>query len=375
MRRRDFLSGAIGASLTLNAAAAPLMQEAPATPSKLKILVLGGTGFIGPPTVRYAVERGHEVTIFSRGRSRSDVPGVRHMIGDRNNDLSALKGHHWDVVIDNNARDYRWVKLSTDLLKDSTEHYVFISTISAYAAETFSTGYALVDNPYSGPQISASSSLAQPPDGFEMGQELSYGPSKALAEKLVRAAFPGRATVVRPGFIVGPGDPSDRFTYWPARIDTGGEILVPGDGTDQIQIVDVRDLMEFTVRLAESSTFGDFNGVGPSSPLSMAEMIYGIRAVTSSRVQFSWVPISFLRGVDIRPYVDMPIWIPGDPLSSVDNSLAVDAGLTFRPLAVTAADTLAWHKERPEQERRKLRIGIDAKREKEVLRAWHESTA
>ena len=134
---------------------------------------------------------------------------------------------------------------------------------------------------------------------------------------------------------------------------------MPGDGTDQIQIIDARDLMEFTVRLAESSTFGRFNGVGPSSPLSMAEMVYGIRAVTSSRVHFRWVPISFLRDTGIRPCVDMPIWIPGDPLSSVDNSLAMDAGLTFRPLAVTAADTLAWHKQRPKEERKKLQMWKD----------------
>ena len=208
-----------------------------------------------------------------------------------------------------------------------------------------------------------------------MGQELPYGPSKALAEKLVNEAFPGRATVVRPGFIVGPGDPSDRFTYWPVRVDKGGEILVPGDGTDLVQIIDARDLMEFTVRLAETSTFGDFNGVGPSSPLSMAEMVYGIRAITSSRVEFSWVPISFLRSMDVKPYLDMPIWIPGDPLSAVDNSRAIGAGLTFRPLAATAADTLAWHQARPEDERKKLRIGIDPEREQEVLKAWRDHNA
>ena len=373
MKRRQFLAGAVGAGLALGATTQLLARQASPSGSKLKILVLGGTGFIGPPTVRYAVERGHDVTIFTRGRSRSDVPGVKHLVGDRNDDLSALKGRTWDVVLDNNVWDYRWVKLSTEMLKDSVQQYVFISTISAYAGEA--TGYEFLDDPYTGPPITIDSPLAQPPADFEMGQELPYGPTKALSEKIIEEAFPGRTTIVRPGFIVGPGDQSDRFTYWPVRIDTGGEVLVPGDGTDQVQIIDVRDLMEFTVRLAETSTAGIFNGVGPGSRLSMAEMVYGIRALTSSHVSFTWVPTQYLRDNKVQSYSDMPIWIPGDPLSAVDNSHAQKAGLTFRPLAVTAADTLAWHKTRPQEEQDNLRIGIDPNREKEVLKAWHESQA
>jgi len=373
MKRRQFLAGAVGAGLALGATGQLLARQVSPSGSKLRILVLGGTGFIGPPTVRYAVERGHDVTIFSRGRSRSDVPGVKHLVGDRNDDLSALQGGSWDVVIDNNARDYRWVELSTKALKDSVQHYVFISSISAYAGEAL--GYEYLDDPHTGPPVTVDSPLAQPPADFEIGQELPYGPTKALSEKIIEEAFPGRTTIVRPGFIVGPGDPSDRFTYWPVRIDRGGEVLVPGDGTDQVQIIDVRDLMEFTVRLAETSTPGIFNGVGPGSRLSMAELVYGIRSVTSSDVKFTWVPARYLRDNDIQSYTDMPIWIPGDPLSAVDNSHAQKTGLNFRPLAVTAADTLAWHKTRPQEEQDKLRIGIDAKREREVLEAWHKSQA
>ena len=275
MKRRQFLSGAIGAGVALGMSRQLLAGQGPAPGSKLKVLVLGGTGFIGPPTVRYAVERGHEVAIFTRGRSKSVVPGVEHLVGDRNDDLSALRGREWDVVLDNNARDYRWVKLSTEILKDNVRQYVFISTISAYAGEA--TGYEFLDEPYAGPRIDINSPLAQPPADFEMGEELPYGPTKALSEKIVQEAFPGRSTIVRPGFIVGPGDPSDRFTYWPVRIDRGGEVLVPGDGNDEVQVIDVRDLMEFTVRLAENGTAGVFNGVGIGSRLSMAEMVYGIR--------------------------------------------------------------------------------------------------
>ena len=372
MKRRQFLSGAIGAGLSLGMSQQLLARQASSAGSGLRILVLGGTGFIGPPTVRYAVERGHKVTIFTRS-SRSDVPGVEHLTGDRNDDLSALRGREWDVVIDNNARDYRWVRLSTEVLKDSVEQYIFISTISVYEGEAL--GYEFLDEPFDGQQVDIDSPLKQPPAGFELGEELPYGETKALSEKIVREAFPGRSTIVRPGFIVGPGDPSDRFTYWPVRIDRGGEVLVPGDGNDPVQVIDVRDLMEFTVRLAERSTSGVFNGVGIGSRLSMAEMVYGIRAATSSNVRFTWVPTDFLREHNVQPYSDMPIWIPGDPLSLVDNSHAQAAGLTFRPLAVTAADTLAWHKTRPQENQDNMIQGIAAEREKEVLAAWHASQA
>ncbi len=371
--RRQFLSGAVtvgvatslGASSRLLAAAASTAKPAPK-----RLLILGGTGFIGPPMVRYAVERGHEVTIFTRGRSRSDVPGVEQLIGDRTGDLDALKGRTWDVVLDNNARDYRWVQLTTELLKDSVEHYLFVSTISAYAGEA--TGYEFVDRPYDGAPIDTTSPLAEPPAGFEMGQELPYGPTKALAERIAEEAFPGRTTIVRPGFIVGPGDPTDRFTYWPVRIDRGGEVLAPGDGADPVQYIDVRDLTEWMVRLVETGTVGAFNGVGIGAPLSMAEMLYGMRAVTSSSVSFTWVPIDFLREHDVQSYSDMPIWIPGDPLSAVGNSQSIAAGLTFRPLAVTAADTLAWHRSRPAEQQAELRIGISTERETAVLAAWRK---
>lgn len=361
----------MSAGLALGSASQATAATSQASRS-MKLLILGGTGFIGPPMVRYAVERGHEVTIFTRG-SKSDVPGVEHLVGDRTGDLDALQGRTWDAVLDNNARDYRWVELTTELLKDSAEQYMFVSSISAYAGEA--TGYDFVDNPWSGPPINTESPLAQPGAGFQRGQELPYGPTKALAEHIAHAAFPERTTVVRPGFIVGPGDPTDRFTYWPVRINRGGEVLAPGDGSDQVQFIDVRDLCEWIVRLVESRTFGNFNGVGIGSPLSMAEMLYGMRAITSSAVNFTWVPIPFLMEHNVQPYSDMPIWIPGDPLSAVDNSRAMESGLTFRPLAVTAADTLQWHAARPATEQAELRIGIDAAREKQVLEAWHEHTA
>ncbi len=378
MNRRHFLTGAGAMSVGMALSASTQLMAASSTEistgkhSAKRLLILGGTGFIGPPMVRYAVDRGHEVTIFTRGKTKANIPDVEHLVGDRSGDLNALKGRTWDAVLDNNAQDYRWVKLTTELLKDRAEHYLFVSSISAYAGEA--TGYDYVDKPWTEPPINTKSPLALPPDDFNQGQELPYGQSKAMGEKLTSSAFPGRTTIVRPGFIVGPGDQSDRFTYWPARIDKGGEVLAPGDGTDPVQIIDVRDLTEWIVRLVENATHGSFNGVGIGSPLSMAEMLYGIRAVTSSRVKFTWVSIPFLRKNDIQSYSDMPIWIPGDPFSSVDNSLAITSGLTFRPLAVTATDTLEWHLTRPAEQQEELRIGIKPDREKRVLAAWHKST-
>lgn len=369
MKRREFLLGA--GALGAGGALSPLPFATAATaasPASKRLLILGGTGFIGPPMLEYAVNRGHEVTIFTRGNREPSIAGIEHLVGDRNDDLSALEGREWDVVLDNNARDYRWVQRTTELLKDAVDQYVFVSSISAYAGEAL--GYEFTeDAPVAG--VTVDSPLAEPPEGFVMGEELEYGPTKAMSEQIIEAAFPGRTTIVRPGFIVGPGDPTDRFTYWPARIHAGGEVLAPGDGNDPVQVIDVRDLTEWIVRLAEGGTAGVFNGVGISAPMSMAEMVYGIRAVTASDVRFTWVPIPFLKEQNVQPYSDMPIWIPNDPLSVVDNSNAKAAGLTFRPLATTAADTLAWHLERGKA----IEFGISREREAEVLAAWHGAGA
>jgi len=343
-----------------------------ARPAPKRMLILGGTGFIGPHTVRTAVERGHEVTIFTRGRTQADLPDVEHLIGDRENDLTALEGRTWDVVLDNNSRDYRWVQRSTELLKDAAEHYLFVSSISAYA--TTIGGYESADRVLREPIIFEDSDRFEPPDGWTDGDDAHYGLTKALGENISHAAFPGRATIVRPGLIVGPGDRTDRFTYWPVRIDLGGEVMAPGNPDHANQIIDQRDLTEWMVRLAEDGVAGDFNGTGPSSRMSMAEMLYGVRAVTSSPVEFTWVEESFLDEQGIRPWADMPAWMPGAELSFVSVQRAVDAGLTFRPLARTATDTLEWDRTRPAEERDNRRAGVTLEREAEVLAAWHART-
>ncbi len=388
--RRDFLrvTGIAGAGLGLGLGA-PVIGRAslsgthpgragiePArkpqqAPAPKRLLILGGTGFIGPHMVRYAVARGHEVTIFTRGRAEADLPDVEHLIGDRNDDLSALENRTWDVVLDNNTQDYRWAQLSTELLRDAAEQYLFVSSISAY----ISTGlaYQHKDRVLYEHLIDEDSERFTPPEGWQDGDDAPYGLMKALSEDIVHAAFPGRATIVRPGLIVGPGDATDRFTYWPVRIFDGGEVLAPGNPEHANQIIDQRDITEWIVRLAEDGVAGDFNATGPGTRMSMAEMLYGIRAATSAPVEFTWVPEDFLEAQGVRPFGDLPAWAPGSDLMYVDIDRALETGLTFRPLAMTSRDTVDWDKTRPEDERRDRRAGISREREREVLDAWREA--
>lgn len=382
--RRDFLKTAtvLGAGVALRPdgdpvpavpvpAARPVRPVRPApaaAPAPKRLLILGGTGFIGPNMVKYAVDRGHTVTILTRGRSPNKVPGVEQLVADREGDLAVLRNRKWDAVLDNNARDYRWVARSTKALRDSTGHYLLVSSISAYKTEPMS--YGLAGKVLAKPVVDESYERFSPPSDWKDGAEAHYGLSKAIAENLTHAAFPGRTTVVRPGLIVGPTDPTDRFTYWPVRIDEGGEVLAPGNPAHSAQVIDQRDLTEWVVRLAENGTMGDFNATGPASRMSMAEMLYGCRAATAAPVEFTWVTEAFLESQKVAPWSDMPAWSPGELLMYVDIRRALAAGLTFRPLAVTAMDTIAWDKERPAAERAARKAGISRAREAELLAAW-----
>lgn len=361
--RRQFVKAAavLGSGLTLCGAA----------PSPKRLLILGGTGFIGPNMVRYAVARGHQVTIFTRGRTKSDIPGVEHLIGDRNDDHSALEGRTWDVVLDNNSRDYRWVRTSTELLKSAARHYILISSISVYDNEML--GYDDKDTVLASPVIGESFRRVGPPADWVEGDEAPYGFTKALAEDAVHQVFAGRSTIVRPGLIVGPGDPTDRFTYWPVRLDEGGEVLAPGNPNHSNQIIDQRDLTEWIVRLAEEETRGDFNATGPADRLSMGSMLEQIGGAIETPHSLTWVSEDFLQKQDVAPWTDLPTWIPGDPLSYVNVSKATAAGLSHRSIATIARDTLEWDKTRPAEERQNRQFGMSRARESELLAAWHEN--
>jgi len=373
--RREFLQMSAAGALSLGALGRLAQAEprpgafAPPSvpdqsPAPLRILILGGTGFLGPQQVEYALARGHSLTLFNRGRTNPELfPDVEQLRGDRNGDLTALEGRSWDAVIDNPSTLPRWVRDSAQLLKDSCERYLFVSSISVYA------GFAKIGMDESAPVGTLDDPTTEQVTGA------TYGPLKALAEQEAERAFPGRATIVRPGLIVGPGDRSDRFTYWPARIDKGGEVLAPGEPTDPVQIVDVRDLGAWMVRLLEDGVSGVFNATGPASPLSIAEMLYGIKAVTTAGAQFTWVDADFLATHEVRPWGHMPVWVPPrddmEGFARVDCSRAIERGLTFRPLADTARDTLEWHNVRPEDEKQHMRAGLPPERETAVLAAWH----
>lgn len=334
------------------------------TDAPLRILILGGTGFIGPNQVQYALDRGHAVTLFNRGVTNASLfPNVPRLVGDRNlpDGHKALETGEWDVVIDNPTANPKWVRDAGKALRGRTKHYIFVSTISV-----FSDNSAPIDE--DGP-------LLAPSDIEAAYDARQYGQNKVRCEVEARTQFGSNVTIVRPGLIVGPGDLSDRFSYWPVRIDRGGEVLAPGTPNDPVQYVDARDLSEWMIRLAETRTLGIFNATGPKSPTTMAEMLYGIKAVTTSDARFTWVPAEFLGANQVRAWSDMPVWVP--PIgrtagfARVICKKAYDAGLTFRPLAETALTTLTWYRGRPAAEQEKARAGLAPDREVAVLAAWH----
>ena len=364
--RRDFIQqAALGvAALSLGACASPSEDEVPKADRRLRLLILGGSGFIGPHQVRYALARGHEVTIFNRGLTNPGLfPHVENLIGDRQGDLTALEGRSWDAVIDNSASTPSWVRRSAQLLGEATHVYLFTSTRSVYS--DFSQVGMQVDGPVY--TIGAGE--------IEDENRLHYGLRKSLCEQEARTIFGERTLVVRPGLIVGPGDPTDRFTYWPVRIERGGEVLAPGDGTDPCMYIDARDLAKWYVHLLEQDIHGTFNALGPDGGLPMIGLLYGIRAVVTSDVDFTWVNSAFLREHRVRSYTDLPLYTAAvgrrAGFARFDIRREVEAGLKLRSLAETTRDTLAWHAARPEEEREELRAGLRPDREAELLAAWH----
>ncbi|MFN7975191.1 MAG: NAD-dependent epimerase/dehydratase family protein [Acidobacteriota bacterium] len=328
-----------------------------------RILILGGTAFLGPAVVGAARARGHEVTLFTRGKTRPDLfPDVERLHGNRDGDLAALAdpGRRWDAVVDTCGYVPRVVRASAELLAPRISHYVFISSISA-----------LGDT--SQPGADESAPVATMPDETVEKVMEFYGALKALCERAAEAAMPGRVANIRPGLIVGPGDPTDRFTYWPVRLARGGDVLAPGDGSDPVQIVDVRDLAAWIVRVIEDGTVGLFNATGPATTLTTRAMIEACRTTTEARVH--WVGASFLADNQVAPWSDLPAWVPAEGeyrgFSTVECARATSRGLTFRPVAETARDTLAWWRTLPDERQTAPKAGLSLEREAEVLAAWH----
>ncbi|MGQ0765978.1 MAG: NAD-dependent epimerase/dehydratase family protein [Gemmatimonadota bacterium] len=355
--RRDFIRLAAAGGVV---SALPRLFDAQArSVAPQRILVLGGTGFIGPHLVHHAVSRGHQVSIFTRGRREAGLPAsVERLVGDRDGRLDALQGRSWDVVIDDSATNPDWVRQSTSLLAPNVGRYMFTSSTGVYY-------------PYLGTGLDESiepRSVAQDPnDGSE-----SYGVRKTQCEHITRQAFGDRALVVRPTYIVGPGDTTDRFPYWPVRLARGGETLAPGRRTDPVQIIDVRDLVEFMLKLLEDGRSGTFNVAGPRSTLTISSFLDQAAAAIGSTSRLVWVDdYIFLAAHGIRGAVPW-IMLEGNNLghTSIRNDRAVAAGLGFRPLATTVRDTLSWWPTVPEDRRSGPRFAISRETEAAALTAW-----
>jgi 2'-hydroxyisoflavone reductase len=374
LRRRDVLRGALaGAALaavpvSLAGCAQPRADAghptATATPAaKKKILILGGTGFLGPKTIASALARGHEVTIFNRGRREKIQPlelKVEHLYGNRDPDLPAeddrgpdgklvtpdagprgleqLVGRRWDVVIDNSGYYPRMVSASARLLaSQGAERYIYISSISAYD----------VNPPKGGDETTPLATLKDPSVESMGDNSENYGGLKAACERAAEAAFPGRTAIVRPGYIIGPGDPTDRFTYWPARVARGGEVLAPGAPTDPLQWIDVRDLADWLVKLVEHGTVGSFNALGPSNPGRWGDVLQAcVVAAGPSAGTLTWVPATWLEENGMGGEDSFPIWVAPtgkfEGFHRFRNDRAEAAGLTFRPIGDTVKALLDW---------------------------------
>jgi len=331
----------------------------------MRLLVLGGTVFLGRHLVDAALARGHGVTLFNRGQHDPDLfPDVERLRGDRGDNLDVLRGRRWDAVVDTCGYVPRVVRASAEFLADAVSHYTFVSSLSVYAATR-----------QPGTDEAAPVSRLQDETIEEITGE-TYGPLKALCEQAAERAIPGRVLNVRPGLIVGPHDPTDRFTYWPARVARGGDVLAPGRPDRQIQFIDVRDLAEWMIRAVEQNLTGVYNADGPDDHLSMGTLLETSKAVSGSNAHFVWVEDQFLIDSGVQPWSEVPLWIPeSDPdaagFFAFDCRKAIAAGLTFRPLEETVRATLEWAATRSTEH--EWRAGLKPDREKELLEAWRET--
>lgn len=328
----------------------------------MNILILGGTIFLGRHLTEAALGRGHKVTLFNRGKSNPGLfSDVETLIGDRKEEMSALEGREWDAVIDTCGYVPGVVRRSAELLKDAVGHYTFHSSISVYA--DFQP--AGIDEDYPLGTLEDESTE-------EVTGE-TYGPLKALCEAAVERAMPGRALNIRPGLIVGPNDPSDRFTYWPVRVAQGGEVLAPDQPEAAVQLIDVRDLAAWNILMIEQNKTGVYNATGPDRVLTMGEMLDACKEVSGSDAHFTWLDAAFIAEYGLAPWSELPLWVPeseGAGFSAVSSARAIEDGLTYRSLEETIQDTLDWHKTRPTD--REFRAGLKPEREEEALKAWKQ---
>ncbi len=357
MNRREIIKAGAGTALALAAG-----KLAANTGQEKTMLILGGTGFIGPHMTGLALAKGWKVTHFNRGKRDADgVENVETLHGDRKGQLDSLKDRKWDVVVDNTGYIPKYQKMSADLLAPNTGYCLYISSISAYAS---------FEKPN---DIGSPTGVLENKDQEEITNE-TYGPMKALCEQYVRDAYGTRSSIVRPGYIVGPLDPTDRFTYWPVRVAKGGDMAVPGTSADPIQIVDVRDLVAFMLDLVDRRVDGYFNAVTPPGAITMGQLMDTSQKVSGADTKLTWINEDFL-AANMKPEeMNFAPWGPmkgpeaGGSLTGM--AASQKEGLRSRPLEEIVRDTLAWHETRPAERKATLRSGFTPEREAEILALW-----
>lgn len=367
MKRRTLVK-AIGTAGI--AASFPFHALGSANENKMNVLFMGGTGFIGPHMVRALLNAGHNVTLFNRGKTNSHLfPDLARIKGDRlTDDIRQVSGKDWDLIVDSSC----YVPRAVDMLMaavdtDKVKQYVFISTISVYAS-------------YSPIGLHEGSPLAQmdeDPDSEDTSKW--YGALKVRCEEQAEKAMPGRVTKVRCGLIIGPGDKTDRFTYWPVRAAQSDEMLAPGDGSDALQTIDVRDLADWVVHCVDNKLVGPFNSTNPAGLYTFQDMLNMCRDELNPDLKLTWVPEEFLDTQNLREAGGLPLWVGSNKdytgLWQVNAELAASMGLKARPLSESIRDIWAWWKTLPEERTLKLKTGISLERQADILASWHKSTA
>jgi len=339
----------------------------------MKLLILGGTKFLGRHLVMAALDRNHEVTVFNRGRHAAPAD-VETISGDRHTDLAKLRGRRWDAVVDTSGMLPRAVKAAAEVLADSIAHYTFISTQNVYA------DVSIPGVSESAPLRTLTSEELDEAYAIDTSAEPSYGKLygglKALCEQAATSVMPGRVLKIRPGLIVGPNDYTDRFTYWVARVARGGEVLAPGRPDTFVQFIDVRDLAEWTLSMIERNETGAYNAQGLPGRVTMGDVLDECKAVSGSDASFTWASEEFLLRENVAAWTDMPLWLPVDAAPHlkgfmfINGDKAVRAGLSFRSLNDTIAATLAWYEETRNDQ---LKAGLDSNREQSLLGKLHAS--
>jgi 2'-hydroxyisoflavone reductase len=371
--RRQFIEGAMAALVGAEAASRfGSAQVTPASSTSLRILILGGTNYIGPHYVRTAVSRGHKVSVFNRGKTKADLsPTVERLIGDRNGDLRSIENREWDAVIDLQTLSPGWIRTLGRALRGRVKHYTFISSVALYAENV-----GIVDE---------NSALLQLEDNVDPyraqpSTHPQYRSFKVICEREAEAQFPRIALVIRPTVISGPEDPAHWIGYWLGRMRKSGEIAAPGDPLAPVQYIDAFDLAEWNVSMVERGETGAYNAAGPSMPMGMGELLGAARSMFSIPTRLTWIPSHWLIAQGIKSGQASIFWVRPPDLAEPDAvwlsykvscEKAIAKGLSFRPLATTLQDILTWYKDLPSERQAELETAWKPKSEQQVLSEWH----